>query len=115
MADLLSDIDTSHYKRLALFSKLSFAFSIISTILLAASFLSLSSTANNAVSRILVRATQASVLTGLTSSILSLVKKEKFKYIKLTGVLLNFMRFLFIVFAYLYATYIDWMWSHKSA
>lgn len=111
MEDLLSDQLVTEPKKSTLFSKISFSVSILGTVFLTLALISISPTRRDhqsiMIARFLVKATQLCVLTGLFSAVISLVKKEKLKYLKIIGAVLNFLLFSFLVFSVVFAKIMD--------
>ena len=100
MQDFLSDIETNSHKKNNLFSKLAFGFAMLSTIFVLALLITIASKTFNrhaiVFSRTYVRITDICILIGAMLSIISIVKKEKLKYYKVIGIIINFTLFTII-------------------
>ena len=113
MEDILSEIDNTKNKKPAVFSKIAFGFAILTIILFATLFVNfmLIITArggNPAISMPAAGMLLFSMLGGLVLSIISLVKKEKIKYIKTIAAILNIGLFALILGLMIYSMMSDW-------
>jgi hypothetical protein len=107
MADILTEVESSSNRRRSVYSKLSFIFSVLSICLLTVSFWSMSWPHYRTMTKFLVKAIQGTVFLGLIFSVISIVRKEKIKYIKLIGLILNLLLVLFLIATVIFATVMD--------
>ena len=96
-----------------LFSKVAICFSLINLILINVLFSSVPTTIKvdegfPAIPKSLIMVTELSCFLGLIISIASLVRREKLKYWKTIGIVLNILFFLFLLGTFGFAFLMDW-------
>lgn len=107
------EIKTSEINRSNLFSKLSFGFSILTIILFCTLINSIPFTIKAdehlpVISKPLIGTTLISTLLGFIFSIISLINRERLKYLKIIGVVINFIMLLIIIGIIGFALLMDW-------
>lgn len=111
MKDILDQGDISNIRYSTKFSKLSFAFSIINVTLFSRFIYLIPSNMKTkggvrVISNTFILTMVLCVLVGFIFSIISLIKKEKLKYFKWTGVVLNSIVIFIIILSVLTFVYI---------
>jgi len=110
MEDILPDFKKQGDSRPPIFARLAFGVSILEVALCIIIFSSYPSTVQKiwGISIIsLTRMALVSVVFGFGFSVISLVRKEKLKYLKLIGTILNFLLFAFFFVAVVFAFIMD--------
>lgn len=109
MDDMLLDSEFETSNRPSTFSRFGFWTSVLTTTIcitiMSSFFLQIKQLFGISIA-LLVRAFMLSVVFGFVFSIISLVKKEKLKYLKAIGVVINFLFFAFLLAA-MFATLMD--------
>jgi phosphoglycerol transferase MdoB-like AlkP superfamily enzyme len=118
MSDILVDIDSSKKSPGAIFSKIAFYFSILTflifTIHIVNIWLVLTHRGGNLKASELTGALSFfSMILGLTFSIISLIRKEKIKYIKILAASINIALFVIIIALVIYALIMNFKSKHN--